>query len=224
MAARHALAVLSLILALFLYNSNAEQSITALAASGSPFKNDLAYLFFKDGASIGAAVVNGTLRAYDDSKCLRDIDRISAALDEYYEWAIEFPDTWGRLPVGLMWGHALSFGAYEECLAASWEFSTDDVLRGQYCLARVPIKKYMDEIKPRQVRSPARISYKYSKPETFELGVCIPSSCSAELGNKILTGVMNKYYDAGITSTMMQEKYCKYEEPVKFRAIDIFAM
>ncbi|XP_017487800.1 PREDICTED: nose resistant to fluoxetine protein 6, partial [Rhagoletis zephyria] len=147
-----------------------------------------------------------------------------AALDEYYEWAIEFPDTWGRLPVGLMWGHAVSFGAYEECLAASWEFSTDDVLRGQYCLARVPIKKYMDEIKPRQVRSPARISYKYSKPEAFELGVCIPSSCSAELGNKILTGVMNKYYDAGITSTMMQEKYCKYEEPVKFRAIDIFAI
>lgn len=137
---------------------------------------------------------------------------------------ITVPDTWGRLPIGLMWGHSMSFGAYEECVAASWEFSKDDVLRGQYCLARVPIKKYMDEIKPRQSMVQARISYKYKKPEIFELGICIPSSCSAELGNKILTGVMNKYYDAGISSTMVYEKYCKYEQPVKLRGIDIFAM
>ncbi|XP_039962162.1 nose resistant to fluoxetine protein 6 [Bactrocera neohumeralis] len=223
MAARHSFAALSLLIAVFAHNCYAEES-TVLAVSGSPFKNDLAYMFYKEGSQIGAETLNATLRAYDDSKCLRDIDRISQALDEYYEWAIEFPDTWGRLPVGLMWGHALSFGAYEECLAASWQFSEDDVLRGQYCLARVPIKKYMDEIKPRESTVQARISYKYQKPEVFELGICIPSSCSAELGNQILTGVMNKYYDAGITSTMIAEKYCKYEQPVKLRGIDIFAI
>ncbi|XP_067641961.1 nose resistant to fluoxetine protein 6 isoform X2 [Eurosta solidaginis] len=136
------------------------------------------------------------------------------------------PDSWGRLPFGLMWGHSLSFGAYEECLAASWKFSTHDVIRGQYCLANVPIKRFMEQIKPRKQSAiqESRISYKYTTPEKFELGICMPNSCSPDLGNKILTGIMNKYYNENITSPMLAEKYCKYEQPVKLRAIDIFAI
>lgn len=88
MATRHSLAALSLLIAVFAHNCYAEVS-TNLAVSGSPFKNDLAYMFYKEGSQIGAETFNATLRAYDDSKCLRDIDRISQALDEYYEWAIE---------------------------------------------------------------------------------------------------------------------------------------
>lgn len=91
MATRHTFAALSLFLAIFIHNSYAAYNSTALAVAppGLPFTNDLAYLFFKHGAAIGAESLNGTLRAYDDTKCLGDIDRISNALGEYYEWAIE---------------------------------------------------------------------------------------------------------------------------------------
>lgn len=89
MTARRSFAALSLLIVVFANNCYAEQSSTALAVSGSPFKNDLAYLFYKEGSKIGAETFNATFRAYDNSKCLKDIDRISQALDEYYEWAIE---------------------------------------------------------------------------------------------------------------------------------------
>lgn len=122
-----------------------------------------------------------------------------------------------------MWGHTISMGQFEECIAATRKISETEEIRGQYCLARVPIKNFMSKIVKRDEWSRA-ISYKKKDPEAFELGVCVPSSCSPEKTDAILKEVIKQYYGQEIAAEMITEKFCKIDEPIELRGIDIFAM
>lgn len=115
-------------------------------------------------------------------------------------------------------------GQFEECIASKRKFNSDtDVIRGQYCLAKVPIKKFMNNIIRRDDIGRA-ISYKRHEPEAFELGICVPSSCSPEKTNAILKAVIKKYYNQDINGQMVSGDYCKIDEPIELRGVDIFAM
>lgn len=122
-----------------------------------------------------------------------------------------------------MWGHVISMGQFEECIAATRKVSDDHEIRGQYCLAKVPIKSFMAKINKRDEWSRA-ISYKRKDPEAFELGVCVPKSCSPEKTNEILKYVIKAYYNQDVTADMVTESFCKIDEPIELRGIDIFAM
>ncbi|KAH8308550.1 hypothetical protein KR044_009133 [Drosophila immigrans] len=167
-------------------------------------------------------------RAYDDVLCDRDVTRIRAAIGNMEEWALEFPDTWGRLPVGFFWGHLISMGQYEECVAASNTYG--DEIRGQYCLARLNITQFYTQVKQRHeenVTVSTRISYKQTNPQIFELGICVPSTCSAEKTDQLLKYTIEHFYGkdyVNLTAQMVQEKWCKYDAPVEFRAVDIVAI
>lgn len=134
------------------------------------------------------------------------------------------PDTWGRLPVGFFWGHLISMGQYEECVAASNTYGTE--IRGQYCLARLNITQFYSRVKRRHEET-ARISYKQTDPQIFELGVCVPSTCSAAETDKHLKYAIERFYGkdvVGLDQQLVHEKWCKYDAPIEFRGIDIFAM
>lgn len=139
-------------------------------------------------------------------------------------WELAVPDSWGRLPIGLMMGHTISMGTYEECLELSRRFSAEDYIRGQYCLAKVPIKGFMSKINKDEPEVGRAISYKQKEPEFFELGICVPSSCSPQKSNEILKQVIQKFYGQDITETMVAEEFCDIDEPITLRGIDIFAM
>lgn len=115
-------------------------------------------------------------------------------------------------------------GQYEECIELSRKISTNYDIRGQYCLAKVPIKGFMSNIIKDNKDVSRAISYKQRDPEFFELGVCVPSSCSPDKTNDILKKVIKKYYHQDITGDMVALQYCDIDEPVKLRGIDIFAM
>ncbi|KAI8126611.1 hypothetical protein FF38_01059 [Lucilia cuprina] len=225
--ARHILTGVSLALLVLVSVTLAEDlSNKQLTAGQSPFKSDLAYAFFDIGSQISSEYGNVTIsthKTYDDTQCDTDIAAVLNGLRNYDEWAIEYPDSWGRLPFGLMWGHTISMGQFEECIAATRMVSENHEIRGQYCLAKVPIKGFMSKLNKRDEWSRA-ISYKRKDPEAFELGVCVPKSCSPAKTNEILKEVIRTYYGEEITADMIREDFCKIDEPIELRGIDIFAI
>lgn len=101
-----------------------------------------------------------------------------------------------------------------------------DEIRGQYCLARLNITQFYSKVKQRHEEL-GRINYKQVDPEFFELGVCVPSTCSADKTDELLKQVIAHFYGndmINLENTMVQEKWCKYDAPIEFRGVDIFAM
>uniref|UniRef100_A0A1A9WB21 Nose resistant-to-fluoxetine protein N-terminal domain-containing protein n=1 Tax=Glossina brevipalpis TaxID=37001 RepID=A0A1A9WB21_9MUSC len=139
-------------------------------------------------------------------------------------YSFSVPDSWGRLPFGLMWGHTISMGQFEECIAISRAFDNGYMLKGKYCLAKIPIKGFIEKIKKTSDLSRA-ISYQKKDPEYFELGICVPSSCSANKVDEVLKNVIRTMFNQDIKDNrMVDEQYCKIDEPIDLRPIDIFAI
>ncbi|XP_061391658.1 nose resistant to fluoxetine protein 6 [Musca vetustissima] len=227
--ARHILTGVSLALLVLVSATFAEDSSnTLLSVQSSPFQSDIAYQFYDVGLELSYELRNVTAtvassRGYDDDQCTRDIERVLTGMKQYNEWALKFPDSWGRLPMGLLAGHTISMGQYEECIEINRLFAAEEPLRGQYCLTKVPIKNWFKQIVQDNPR-PRAISYKQKDPETFELGICVPASCSPAKSNEILRQVIKKFYNQDITETMVSEKFCDIDEPITLRGIDIFAI
>lgn len=125
--------------------------------------------------------------------------------------------------MGLLAGHTISMGQYEECIEINRQFTAEEAIRGQYCLTKIPIKNYYKKIEKDDAQSRA-ISYKYKDPENFELGICVPASCSPAKANVILKRVIKKFYNQDVQGDLVSEKYCDIDEPITLRGIDIFAM
>uniref|UniRef100_A0A1A9UHY8 Nose resistant-to-fluoxetine protein N-terminal domain-containing protein n=1 Tax=Glossina austeni TaxID=7395 RepID=A0A1A9UHY8_GLOAU len=171
----------------------------------SPFSNELGYQYFVSASKFPSEILSSITSNtnYEDKQCAIDIRRVLAGLQNFEDWAIEFPDSWGRLPFGLMWGHTISMGQFEEC---------------------VPIKGFVEKINKTSDLSRA-ISYKKKDPEYFELGICVPSSCSANMADNLLKTIIKTVFNQDIKDNRtVDEQYCKVDEPIKLRPIDIFAI
>ncbi|KAL7742904.1 hypothetical protein ACLKA6_016262 [Drosophila palustris] len=229
---------LLLLLAATAIDAHSNNAKDLLTGHSTPMHSSFAHQFFALAANHVAKTNNtgnhlmtsSSKHSYDsrddeqDRQCDRDVERIRDAIDNMEEWALEFPDTWGRLPVGFFWGHLISMGQYEECVAASNTYGTE--IRGQYCLARLNITQFYSQVKRRHEET-ARISYKQTDPQIFELGVCVPSTCSAKKTDALLKYVIAHFYGndvVDLNQQMVQEKWCKYDAPIEFRAVDIFAI
>ncbi|ALC49280.1 CG3106 [Drosophila busckii] len=222
---------------LLLATSNVAQSNNdkdLLTGHSMPLQNSLAHQFYAlAGKYMGEAntthlLLSGTSessnRAYDDELCDRDVNRIREAIDNMEEWALEFPDSWGRLPMGFFWGHSISMGQHEECVAATNTYGNE--IHGQYCLARLNITQFYSKVKRRH-QEHTRIDYKYRDPETFDLGICIPSTCSAQKTDLLLKHAIRHFYgedNVNLTDTLVHEKWCRYTAPIELRGVDIFAI
>ncbi|XP_055841708.1 nose resistant to fluoxetine protein 6-like [Episyrphus balteatus] len=205
-----------------IYSTKEYKRTQSSALSTAAFRSDIAFAFFKEAQQYSE---NNSTRAFSKKQCLKDIAKIQEGIQDLQEWALEWPDSWGRMPMGLFWGHTISMGAYEECLAASQQISETHSVRGKYCLANIPIKEYYSQVKPRNNNLNARTTYKQSDPTVFQLGICIPSSCSAKMGNDFLREVLkNVTGDEFTKQNMVREKMCRIEEPIVLRGIDIFAI
>ncbi|XP_017156559.1 nose resistant to fluoxetine protein 6 [Drosophila miranda] len=212
-----------------------------LSGYSTPMEGSMAHKFFAlaaDQAILANATTSQVSRSqrdgddeedhpvYDDDLCDRDLIRIRDAIANTEEWALEFPDTWGRLPMGLFWGHTISMGQYEECVAATNTYG--DEIRGQYCLATLNITMFYKDVKKRgEEFQSSRISYKQTDPEIFELGICIPSTCRPKKTDALLKDVISHFYGGDVVAMdvdMVTQTRCKYDAPITLRGIDIFAI
>lgn len=133
--------------------------------------------------------------------------------------------------MGIFWGHQISMGNYEECVEyRRLPKGTTDEIRGQYCLAKIPVKEIFQQIKPWSYEggSKAGASYKLGVTQFFELGICMPRSCSPQQSDKYLKQIFSESFGFNFNETspaiVRSGKWCDYEKPIELRAIDIFAM
>jgi len=215
------------LIVLFMRSSAQEQ--TSLTPDLYKIKSDFAYRFFELAGSHSFRDYEASAKGakYDDTQCAEDLRDIWEGILRYEEWALKYADTWGRLPYGLLGGHTISMGVYEECIDAYKKFSEERELKGQYCLTRVPLLGFYDKLKKDEDNF-ARISYKYSQPEYFELGVCVPNSCSPTRTREVMKNVITDIYgyqgNYNDSLLVVKEDFCDIKEPIELRGIDIFAI
>lgn len=133
------------------------------------------------------------------------------------------------MPISMFWGHQISMGNYEECVEyRRLPKGTTDEIRGQYCLAKVPVKEIFKTIKPWNYDRSRAASYKLAPTQFFELGICMPRSCSPQQSDRYLKQIFHDTfginYDDKSPAMVRDGKWCDYEKPIELRAIDIFAM
>lgn len=131
--------------------------------------------------------------------------------------------------MGIFWGHQISMGNYEECVEYSRRpKGTTEEIRGQYCLAKIPVKEIFKTIKPWNYEGDSKVSYMLSPMEFFELGMCMPKSCSPQQSDKYLKKIFQDTfgfnYNEKSAPMVRDGKWCDYQKPIELRAIDIFAM
>ncbi|XP_045103020.1 nose resistant to fluoxetine protein 6-like [Portunus trituberculatus] len=159
--------------------------------------------------------VIGVLRVWADQGLMNKI------LSRGSYWPIFLPDSWGKVPDGILYGNVLPWGMQEECtmIRANEHIPINETkpainmeFRGRYCLVSVGMIK---NEKPETLRtwegefmSPdVQVGVAMTDPNVlpiFNYGTCMPSTCSAEdleaSINSILkpVGKMAKHVDCHI--------------------------
>ncbi|EDW27173.1 GL16613 [Drosophila persimilis] len=205
-----------------------------LSGYSTPMEGSMAHKFFAlaaDRAILANATTSQVSRSQRDGDDeedhpVYDDDLTPPSSNCTKECILWVPDTWGRLPMGLFWGHTISMGQYEECVAATNTYG--DEIRGQYCLATLNITMFYKDVKKRgEEFQSSRISYKQTDPEIFELGICIPSTCKPKKTDALLKDVISHFYGGDVVAMdvdMVTQTRCKYDAPITLRGIDIFAI
>lgn len=121
-------------------------------------------------------------------------------------------------------------GNYEECVEyRRLPKGTTQEIQGQYCLAKIPVKKIFKGITPWSYEGDNKVTYKLTPTEFFELGMCMPKTCSPQQSDLYLKELFEEIfefkYDPETYSPMVRDgKWCDYQKPIELRGIDIFAM
>jgi len=86
-------------------------------------------------------------------------------------------DSWGKIPSGILKGHWMEFGDFNECVNINeYIVKYKRYLIGKYCFANFPLKK----IAPSLPKLP------------IQIGICIPKSCSGKQFDRYLK-ILYKY-------------------------------
>lgn len=143
-------------------------------------------------------------------------------------WPILLPDSWGKVPDGLIYGNYLLWGMMEECtglnvdeaLGFPWNYNV--TFQGRYCLvstARTKANESEFESNSDLRLASARVGVALTYPATpplFQYGTCIPSSCTKE---DMEASLMERLSVAGKEVSYLD---CKAEDDVTaFNAGDI---
>lgn len=130
-------------------------------------------------------------------------------------------DSWGRIPFGLLWGHIISIGQFEECLQANYhpQFTTQASIRGHYCLAKIPLKI------ARQNGNYTSYNIQNLKDElSFEIGVCVPHTCKPKQIDILLKKTIAQLFEYSVDKQVIRDKFCVIKHSTPLQPIDIIAM
>lgn len=130
-------------------------------------------------------------------------------------------DSWGRIPFGLLWGHTISIGQFEECLQANYypQSTTEAAIRGQYCLAKIPLKT------TRQNGNHTSYNIQHLKDElSFEIGVCVPHTCKPKQIDVLLKKTIAQLFEYSVDKQVIRDRFCVTKQSTPLQPIDIIAM
>ncbi|PYZ99257.1 hypothetical protein A6K26_010200, partial [Gammaproteobacteria bacterium 2W06] len=143
-------------------------------------------------------------------------------------WPILLPDSWGKVPDGLIYGNYLLWGMMEECtglnvdeaLGFPWNYNV--TFQGRYCLVSTARSKANEsefesnsDLRLASARVGVALTYP-ATPPLFQYGTCIPSSCTKE---DMEASLMERLSVAGKEVSYLD---CKAEDDVTaFNAGDI---
>ncbi|KAL3870701.1 hypothetical protein ACJMK2_038745 [Sinanodonta woodiana] len=107
------------------------------------------------------------------TECQNDVQLLLGAISKGEGWALKFLDAIGKPPSGILDGHTLWLGSYDECVDAN-VLNNATQFRGQYCLADIS----MTGILPSMPGSPAKITVAICVPDTCQLNsLGLPITC-----------------------------------------------
>ncbi|KAL3870700.1 hypothetical protein ACJMK2_038744 [Sinanodonta woodiana] len=106
------------------------------------------------------------------TKCQNDVQILLGDISKGEGWALKFLDAIGKPPSGILDGHTIWLGSYDECVDAN-VLNNATQFRGQYCLADIS----MTGILPSLPGMPPKIT----------VGLCVPDTCQlSSLGLPVL--------------------------------------
>ncbi|KAL3870698.1 hypothetical protein ACJMK2_038742 [Sinanodonta woodiana] len=102
------------------------------------------------------------------TKCQNDVQSLLGAISKGEGWALKFLDAIGKPPSGILDGHTVWLGSYDECVDAN-VLNNATQFRGQYCLADIP----MTGILPSIPGSLTKITVALCVPDTCQLSTVV---------------------------------------------------
>ena len=122
-------------------------------------------------------------------------------------------DTWAKIPSGLLHGNLQNPGHFTDCV----KFRHVDV-KGQHCM--VPFRAMANKTFIRSDNFDWREVGNYLRANklTFENGFCLPATCSKQ---KVIDYANIIFMDADLETWNAS---CRTNDPIEFKALDIFTM
>lgn len=185
--------------------------------------------FLKDGVKM---VVSRVMDNFDrrpklSPKCLKAFMRLLSDLTKARMWALKMLDASSKVPAGVLEGTLTDYGDFDECLEISVPLRNgSEDFRGRFCAIEVippmpPIPKNyslsnLKRAKPLDtLATELRLTQSSFHFIELRMGVCIPSSCSAEDLRNIVPSVVN------ISQVDVRIPKCYVKESLKFYGIHI---
>ncbi|CAH1712092.1 nose resistant to fluoxetine protein 6-like isoform X1 [Aphis gossypii] len=149
------------------------------------------------------ALSNFTIRHVENTDCLKQVEIYDNSLRNYTSWAVRMSESWNRYPVGILTGNKYQMGVYDECV------DVHRPIRGQYCLSEIKLlpltgKDYsfnrtenLDDFGNNHAWKTILGWVDYPdqvQRNSLNLGICIPSSCSASDLQKSLQNELDKVF------------------------------
>ncbi|XP_055845273.1 nose resistant to fluoxetine protein 6-like [Episyrphus balteatus] len=165
-------------------------------------------------------IVNG-------SKCILQLQELSKFSQETFK----FLDSWGKFPTGIMSGHLIDFGSYDQCVEISTVLiPSHGVTNGKYCFASFPdlLKSLMNsdmdsKEEPSDVEEYQIFGKAFEKTFNLQIGICIPEICTPEFIIQILQKSMTFTGLSGLLPEINISD-CSVAKKPDFRTIDIIAI
>ncbi|XP_055842470.1 nose resistant to fluoxetine protein 6-like [Episyrphus balteatus] len=157
----------------------------------------------------------------DDEKCILQLKKSVKS--------IQFLDSWGKFPSGILSGHVTDFGNYDQCVKISTILiPSHGVTNGKYCLASIPMpfkSKLLSEEETPASTDGIAIFGRNLLPTislNIRLGICIPEICRPELVSNILQRATGKVLNGRLAGSAVSK--CSVARKPDFKAIDIIAI
>lgn len=149
------------------------------------------------------------------SECQRQLRTIVTALKNGETWAFKMFDSWGKIPSGILWGHLVELGSFDECLQIEHiiDNQQNNAVFGQYCMTTLPLGHLLKEIFPQ-----------LSEVQTLKVGICIPRACEAVEANEIMSQTFTRLLNVSISSNLITQDKCTRSNKLILDTIDWIAI
>ncbi|KAH8349030.1 hypothetical protein KR067_001458, partial [Drosophila pandora] len=171
------------------------------------------FFAYYQNVTVAYLVPENRLVTTKDLQCYEEFSQLVAGPSSENLWALKMIDSWGSIPSGILMGHLMDLGHYDECIRINQVLDSGHNLLGKYCLAQLPLHQWLGYSEALSLILP-------------QTGVCFPASCSYENMDALLGGFFQQIpgieFDKNMT--LIKEGTCKTSEKVSLDGLAIFTI